>query len=182
MVNCQSSGWVLRACLTENAQQWWEQLFIFRGKWYILNFCFPSSLTSGHSACCCGKSSPGATRLTRTCPPWRRCSSSSRMVTAWAGPVTAPGACGRSVKLVSSQFCTWETVLGRSVTSQVTLSICILEHCTCKLYCTPHVHPSHYTCPVSWTFSIKYYRSDTWEVTEKSCKIKPWKIFEKMQF
>ena len=103
----------------------------------ILNFCFPSSLTSGHSACCCGKSSPGATRLTRTCPPWRRCSSSSRMVTAWAGPVTAPGACGRSVKLVSSQFCTWETVLAnctRKLWEVSDLSICILGNCICKLY------------------------------------------------
>ena len=29
---------------------------------------------------------------------------------------------------------------------------------------------------------MKYYRSDVKEVTEKSCQIKPWKLFEKMQF
>ena len=44
---------------------------------------------------------------------------------------------------------------------------------------TPPVHPSHHTCPVSWTWSMNYYWCDTLKVTEKSCDIKPWKIFEK---
>ena len=44
----------------------------------------------------------------------------------------------------------------------------------------PPVHSSHHTCPVSWTLSINFYWSDTLEVTEKSCEIKPWKIFEKI--
>ena len=47
---------------------------------------------------------------------------------------------------------------------------------------TPPVHSSHHTCPVSWTLSMNYYWSDTLEVTEKNCEIKPWKIFEKCNF